>query len=277
MHAQVIPGIAAGISRLRNARSASLRKKLNNILRKSNADDGVPQDSEDVEEAGITDEVKKRLWSLCQTRIRPIPARGNQVKKGADRNTKKHPPAQIVPERGALIQHANSPYYAHVFNSNVAIEEERYEPGTGFDTYGFPGALSGPDFPELDDPRDAGESYTSEDGEQSSDDGTHGSDGDYFYADGQGNVYPIERHVVPGPGEIGWPASPQGTEAGRFTREDQETAMSWNESANEQYIMYHAEEHWPLVGEAPMLPEAAEQSLLLPQFDDGPFDGWVAD
>ncbi|KAK3304314.1 uncharacterized protein B0T15DRAFT_236431 [Chaetomium strumarium] len=265
IHAQVIPGIAAGVSRLRNARSSGLRKKLNNLLRKQNAVDDSIRDSVDVEEATVTDEVKKRLWTLCQTRIRPIPARGNQVRKGMDGNMTKHLPVQIVPEGEVLIQHANSLCYARVVSNNITIEDESFELATGFDTYGLPGTFFEPDSPpELEHIRHTAESYTSEDAAQSSDDGTHRSEVDYFYADGQGNVYPIERHAVPGSGEVGWPVIPEVTEAEGCTREDEETATSWDESPNEEYIMYHEREHWPLAGGVPMLAEAAGQSLLLP-------------
>ncbi|KAK4241061.1 hypothetical protein C8A03DRAFT_12617 [Achaetomium macrosporum] len=275
-HAQVIPTIAAGIARLRNARSASLREKLDNLLGKANADAGDSQDSVDAE-ADVTDEFKKRLWSLCQTRIRPVPTRGNQVRKETDGNTTKQPPAQIMPEGEGLVQHTTPPYYPHGFSSNVVIEEESYELVTDYDTYTIPGTFSEPNFPEPDDFPHTGESYSADDGEQSSEEDTHGSEGDYFYADGQGNIFPIERHAVRGPGEVGWPIIPPVTEPEGFTREDEETAMPWDESPNEQYIMYHEVEHWPPVRGALMLPEAAEPPLLLSQFDDTPFDGWGTD
>ncbi|KAK1761403.1 hypothetical protein QBC47DRAFT_428862 [Echria macrotheca] len=77
VHAQVIPVLARGMSRLAHARSATLREKVARLgMESANRYEpcGVGDD--------IQNEARKRLWLLCQTRIRASP-----MQKAGNRKT----------------------------------------------------------------------------------------------------------------------------------------------------------------------------------------------
>ncbi|KAK4038692.1 hypothetical protein C8A01DRAFT_47716 [Parachaetomium inaequale] len=274
-HAQVIPSIAAGIARLANARSASLREKLDMLTRQITLGSGSQE--LDGADAGATDEVKKRLWLLCQTRIRPEPIKRLFVTRQADENTANQPPSPLgLPGREPDIP----PVYVDDFDfdSGALVAMENYGLVADHDQYAvFPETLPGPDYPELGALGQAGESYMAEGGEPASDEWTHSSEGDYFYTDGQGNVYPIEREAVSEDDQINWPSTPQLVGSDGFSQQpDEETEEYWIGGANQTYIMYH--EDWsPDPGVYIRADDAADQQFLRPHPDDAPLDDWAGD
>ena len=81
VHTQTIPAIASGIARLAKARSITLRVKLLQLSSLEGAMDKGAVIGTDTD--GIRDEVKRRLWSLCQTTIREDP-----ISRAAPQKTK---------------------------------------------------------------------------------------------------------------------------------------------------------------------------------------------
>ncbi len=272
VHAQAIPSIATGISRLKNAHSASLREKLNILDRKGTRGNGNQQPKDP--EPGDNDEISRRLWLLCQTRIRPEPIKGHQIRRKAIRNTIDQPPSKLVP---AGQDDDILPHYPDDFNNDAFVLAEDYDMGTSYDSYpGLPKAPIWPDDIETAVPLQASESGWSEDEKPPSDEWTHSSEGDYFYADGQGNVYPVEKHEVPEDENAGWSPTSQFTGSERFDCEENEDEQGpWDEGANEGYIMYHEVQHWPSAPGAHIhAVDGAGQFTLLPSLDDEPFDDW---
>lgn len=81
-HTEAIPVIANGVARLAKARSTSLREKL---LRLCSPEGTLAKGAASVVSAdGIRDEVKSRLWSLCQTTIHGDPISKVGVQKNKD-------------------------------------------------------------------------------------------------------------------------------------------------------------------------------------------------
>ena len=70
-HAKVLPLIAEGVARLVNARSVRLQHKADQLrhLKATSRSDGGHASYE----CHITDEVRTKLWSLCQTKIQAQP------------------------------------------------------------------------------------------------------------------------------------------------------------------------------------------------------------
>lgn len=275
VHAQVIPSISAGIARLRNARSTRLREKVAILARRRTLGEG-DQISVDTEE-DITDELKKRLWLLCQTRIRPEPSKGPCFTRKAAEDAVKQPPSQLaLAEQGLIVP----PYYIDDLDDNDLVDTESYDLMVDYDSYAtLPEVLPGPIHPEIGSPLQAGESRMLDDGEPSTDQWTHSSEGDYFYTDGQGNVYPIERQTGPEADQIDWPSDPQLGGSGEFYHEDEdELEEHWDRSANQAYIMYHEAQHWPPAAGVHMHSEdVPDQPFPLPQPDDAPSSYWAGD
>ncbi|KAG7285220.1 hypothetical protein NEMBOFW57_009841 [Staphylotrichum longicolle] len=190
-HAQVIPSIAAGIARLKNAQSASLRDKLNALSRgeTSGGDSEKTPDSETDD----THKVTKRLWSLCQTRIRPDRNKQHSFRRRVDESTIKQLPSHVVL---AAFEETSTEYFNDVIN-NALVSVDDYE----LVAEHKPSAV----LPEVS----VGPHYLSEDEEPPSEEGTHSSEGDYFYTDGQGNVYPIQREGLVEDDTAAWPSTPQ--------------------------------------------------------------------
>ena len=265
VHAQIIPSIATGIARLKNAQSASLREKLGSIIRQR-VSDSNNQKKLDAE-AYVTEEVEKRLWSLCQTRIRSKPVMGPQAKSKTDKNTIEEPPSQIDVSPSVLLEHENALDVSDGINSNDAlVDMEYYELMADQDPYiELPGeVLDDPDFPESHGLPHINEPYGVDDGELSSDDWTNNSEADYFYTDGHGNVYPVETHAVPEADEVGWLSTPQPVESGGFNHGEME--IYGDENVNQRYIMYHEVQQWcPTSG---ALQDAAGQAWPLSHLDE---------
>ncbi|KAK4162234.1 hypothetical protein QBC43DRAFT_215789, partial [Cladorrhinum sp. PSN259] len=74
VHSSTIPMISAGISRLMNARSSSLRGKVQRLADRAAAHNDTYVEKNDSEETA-SDGIKKRLWLLCQTTIRADPTK----------------------------------------------------------------------------------------------------------------------------------------------------------------------------------------------------------
>ena len=277
IHAQVMPSIAAGVARLRNAQSASLRAKLDLLTGRGSSQDAIERPG--GSEADDVKEVKGRLWLLCQTRIRPEPMKGHRIKRNADQSTTRQPPTQLAPKEEEIVAPLS---YAEP-SGNIFDTAENYDLVAD---YGHDWALPGA-FVELDQP-DVGflptpQPYMHGDGEEPlSDELTPSSEGDYFYTDGQGNVYSVERHDVPDDHRhhrLEWPSSPQPAPSEGFTDEEDVEVEDWDPSPDETYIMYHEVQHWPPEPGAPIHAVDAGHFLLPPppHPNGDPFNGWVGD
>ncbi|KAL2019134.1 hypothetical protein VTK56DRAFT_10085 [Thermocarpiscus australiensis] len=201
-HAQIIPSIASGIARLRNAKSASLREKVALISPRKASSDDCKQVEADT---GTTNEIKKRLWFLCQTGISAEPIRRSDNRRKADENTVEETPSQVDIAGSEVVEHDAPFSYVDEFSDSDAFGTEM---GQGAAEYAhcseFPQELlCGPDISE-----DAIVSFEVDDGGPPSD-LTNSSEADYFYTDGHGNIYPIDSHALPEPDEVAWPPDQQ--------------------------------------------------------------------
>jgi hypothetical protein len=275
VHAQVISSISAGIARLRNARSASLREKVDNLTRRGT----IGEDNQTLvdAEADATDEVKKRLWLMCQTHIRPEPIKGPCVPRKADQSAAERLPSQLaLAEQGPGV----STLYIDGLDDTALSVMESYDLVADDDPYvTLPEVLPGPVYPEAGSALQPGELHLLEQGGPSSDEWTHSSEGDYFYTDGQGNVYPVERQAVPKADQIEWTSDPQLSDSNEFYHEDEgELEEHWDGGAKQTYIMYHEAQHWPPVAGLHMRAEdVLDQPLPLPYPDDALSSNWAGD
>ncbi|KAK4122693.1 hypothetical protein N657DRAFT_574972 [Parathielavia appendiculata] len=270
IHAEVIPWIASGIARLTNARSAALREKLTFLVQRrtpgDNAQGPVDQETE------TRDEVRKRLWSLCQTRIRPEPIKAPFVRK-------------VVPEQETsqlvLAEHEleASPPYIEDFDSDALVTMAHYEPVPNQDPYAaLPENQADPDEPVMDDSLLVLEPYNPDVGASSSDGWMRSSEAEYFYTDGQGNVYPIEREIVREDHQIDWPSTPQLLGSDEFdhgNEEDPEEGLDG--SINRTYIMYDGGQPWPPLSGVHIHTEDDLPYPLAPYLGDAPFNDRAGD
>lgn len=270
VHAQAIPLIAAGIVRLKHAHSVSLQEKLN-ILSGKETGGNHSQNPEDPETDG-PDEVKRRLWLLCQTRIRPEPIKGHQIKRNAAETAVDQPPSQLL--AGREIE--TLPHYIDDFESEGPIfagKNDLTEHDEPYDV--LPGVSDESNYLEPVGLLPTEQPYMLEDGEPSSDDWTRSSEGDYFYTDGQGNMYPVERQEAPEDEQADWPSTPQLVDSEAFDHAEDEGEAPWDESVNEAYVMYHEVQHWSAVPGVQIHPVdgAGRFPPLLP-LDNEPLDDW---
>ncbi|EAQ86625.1 hypothetical protein CHGG_07878 [Chaetomium globosum CBS 148.51] len=272
VHAQVIPSIAAGIARLKNARSASLRDKVDNLTRQTTIGNDGQMLADSVNE--VTDEIEKRLWLLCQTRIQPEPIKRPFTAKQGDENRAKKVRRQLEYVRPELEIPTT---YVDEDGSGTFAAMEGYSLEPDCDPYvAFPGF-----FPEaahlgIDAVLQADESYIPAEGVSPPDDWTHSSEGDYFYTDGQGNVYPIERENSEDD-QIDWPPVPQLVDSdGYGQQQDEEWKGYWGQGANQAYIMPH-EDGLPDFGVHIHPDDAANQPFLPPYSEDAPLGYWARD
>ncbi|KAK0635134.1 hypothetical protein B0T17DRAFT_31799 [Bombardia bombarda] len=94
-HAKVIPTIAHGIARLKSARSERLRQKVDKLTQSKEPN---RQADEQLKEDGDTSEVRKKLWILCQTRIRVAPVARGGNRKDTNLDADLHTAEEAVPE-----------------------------------------------------------------------------------------------------------------------------------------------------------------------------------
>lgn len=242
-HAHVIPTIAAGLARLRNAQSASLRQKLDNIT--GTAIQGSNNKSESVTEASTADEIRKRLWLLCQSGIRPEPVKRHNAKKGPEEDAIQRPPSQADVGGSQLVGFATPLEHAVCFDGHDFIDGG-YQPATGYDgDLDYQQELHEPELPDAYDFLDTDGPCGVGDSEESPEECTDSSEADYFYADGYGNVYRIEKPTVPSSVEFCWPSSPLLVETENVNNEGrQEIAGGGGEDVNETYIMYDEMQQW---------------------------------
>lgn len=273
-HAQTIPSIASGIVRLRNAQSASLREKVDKITGRRTVATNSQQHL--GEEAHATDEVEKRLWTLCQTRIRPETAKGSHTKKKTEETPAEDLPSQIhlaesepsedeellndiddLLHSGALLDIEHHMLLS-ARTSNSELHEEAF-----CDTQ----SLDEPVFPC------ANEMLSIDDGQLPLDDWTASSEGDYFYTDGHGNIYPVGRSDTLEASEVEWPSDTRLTEPDGFGHEiEEELQLQVDENANGRYIMYNEVQYRvPDPGTPDLVLGAAGQSFLRSHLDGAPW------
>ncbi|KAK4212216.1 hypothetical protein QBC37DRAFT_389027 [Rhypophila decipiens] len=234
-HAQLIPSLASSIARLQNSRSASLRDKVGRIT-------GQQQPTQD----DIVDEATQRLWRLCQTQIRPRPAlRGSGTQTENVRAVVSHKPAGSQPSFEQ--QETRMMEFPHYWEHIGALHEgTRSSDEADSDSEVWQAGWLDPFESEMDEERNVftpGGSFSDIDSElvgygSDTDDGEEeASVGEYFYADGQGNVFAIDV----------------GDEEGSEEDHDQRSLESdWDNSASsvseareEGSDEYFAVEHYP--------------------------------
>lgn len=211
-HAQTIPAIANGLARLRSARSAMLRDKVNKLLGAGAEDEAISSTlshSDDLED-GIGKEVEKRLWSLCQTSIHVKPASktGKRKAKGngdAPADTQEEEILEGFTQLtgdGWVNHHPPLTHDYHPFD----LFEQGANTNTDMDTdtdaveydyqcqFGIV-ALLGDHSEEETYGEDGVEEWYDVEGEDMTlDELQPSSEGDYVYADGLGRLHPISRH-----------------------------------------------------------------------------------
>ncbi|KAH6850907.1 hypothetical protein B0I37DRAFT_429233 [Chaetomium sp. MPI-CAGE-AT-0009] len=271
-HAQtVIPSIASGIARLKNARSASLREKLNNLTRQTalGIDDQEFVDSK----ADATDEVQRQLWLLCQTRIQPEPMKRPFAIKKGDENTAK----KVRSQPDYAGQELEIPAtYLDEDGSKTPTAMEGYGLELDYEPYAiFPGGLLETGHRETDNLLHVDESYIPGDGGLPLEDWTHSSEGDYFYTDGQGNVYPIERQEDSEGDQISWPSAPQLVDSDGYSQQqDEDLEELWDQDANQTYIISR-EDGFLDSGVQTRPDDATNQPFLPPYLDDALPGNWA--
>ncbi|KAK3951055.1 hypothetical protein QBC32DRAFT_393383 [Pseudoneurospora amorphoporcata] len=221
VHAQTIPTIANGMARLRNARSATLRAKVNKLLGAEavSSTTSHPDDYED----GIRKEVEKRLWSLCQTSIHVEPTvKTSKRKAKADGEALADTQAEEMldeftqlTEDGWVNHHHSSLAHDYPFG----LFEEGTDSDTETDTdaveYEYQYELGNAALLEdregwLSEDHSEEETYGENEIDLGDADGEvmalyepqPSSEGDYVYADALGNLHPIPRHQAIQAGQI---------------------------------------------------------------------------
>ncbi|KAK3344099.1 hypothetical protein B0T25DRAFT_615574 [Lasiosphaeria hispida] len=232
-HARIIPTIADGMARLTNARSASLREKLGKFARSR----ALISANEGAEQYNLTsNEIKKRLWFLCQTgqqvpeqdlyhtRIelgefeeaqmsshqRNIGA-GEEFSNGLYSQMTVYDPLDVSRETSDMVVYegvASLRNPGRVFQDQYTqevLELTPYDPYLHMSPWQYQdGTTWEGGFREEDDEFSeyVGDETCSE---VSTDDAESG----YFYADGQGNYYPVERDEIAVSAALDWPSSSQ--------------------------------------------------------------------
>ncbi|CCC07482.1 hypothetical protein SMACR_02486 [Sordaria macrospora] len=220
-HAKTIPAISNGIARLRNARSATLREKVNRLLG-AEAVSSTPSHPDNLED-GIRKEVEKRLWLLCQTSIRVEPIVKNSKRKV--KGDGEVPADTLEEEILEKFTQLTEDGWANHHHSFLAYDYpfDLFEEGTDTDMETDTDAVEYEYQYELGNATllEDGEGWLSEDhteeetyGESELDLGNDdrevmalyephpSSEGDYVYADGLGNLHPIPRHQAIQAGQI---------------------------------------------------------------------------
>jgi len=164
------------------------------------------------------------------------------------------------------------PYYVEDFNTDALGIVEGYQLVQDHDPFAvLPEILAETNNPEIHGLLQAGNPDMSEDEEPPSEEWIQSSEGDYFYTDGQGNVYPIEREGTMEDDNVGWPSTPQ-LSSSEFSHEGEVVDEARDGDANESYIMYHEVQHWspaPGIGIHPV--DVAGPFPALSPLDGAPF------
>ncbi|KAK3315020.1 hypothetical protein B0H66DRAFT_605937 [Apodospora peruviana] len=211
-HAQLIPSIANRIARLKNARSSSLRQKVERL-----ASLGAPKnastepDNPDNSDDGVRSVVSKRLWKLCQTGIKAEPIFKTRSGTGvASQPVMQQQSTGSGPDLDFEFTEFEETTFPQwdVYTDFVIPEDPFQKLWQHGHMFGSEVALDGDDeFLEY-------EPYCTKEEEDydmvSSDLRTdENAESDYFYADGYGNVYPVEREeALLRSAELEWPSSP---------------------------------------------------------------------
>ncbi|KAK3943449.1 hypothetical protein QBC46DRAFT_254129 [Diplogelasinospora grovesii] len=235
-HAQVIKTVAGGVARLRNARSASLRQKLERVARLATPD--WRSYSEVDQEERARGELEKRLWLLCQKGIRVDPVAKSRRRKSAgqmeaessqSQPTSERFPSQLTPDDSPpQLAAVNAPSHS-LFRAEEASDFDfpfyLYPPEVEGDVHHSRDDISSDPVTEMrshlpmfedDIPSDHGQGEREDTGASSSEsddlppyDDFESSEGEYYYADGRGNWYPVPRDVAKDVANWRRPSSPQ--------------------------------------------------------------------
>ncbi|KAK4221786.1 hypothetical protein QBC38DRAFT_113049 [Podospora fimiseda] len=189
-HSKVIPVISAGVSRLTNAKSASLRDKVQKLARREAVDSKTREKTSTEESA--RGEIKKRLWLLCQTTIRADPTKRPSIQ----RRTKGKGARVDSPEWELAAEYFDPSNYMLEAGPDDTDEDDNYryeEEGYSCDEIGGKMAeLPGSQYEMLEEGPESDELQPGPFSEGL----TGSSEGEYFYLDTEGNMIPVEREAV---------------------------------------------------------------------------------
>ena len=244
-HASVIPSIVSGIMRLSNTQSSTLRQKLERLAscetRTENGHATLTDSSEGF---------RRRLWLLCQTRIRGNIRAPQPRKRPGPKRMATQPQSNSVETDTSS---ANSSEH-----SDISYDESVIELGINDRLPDDSPLVEAPqplfeDFDRLQAYELMHEEMQESawrDRDLATNDWISSSEGDYFYADGLGNVIPVEKHTALEEDEISWaedeikhkePYDQHGI--GISANEDSEVDLDENE--DRAYIMYDEQEWLP--------------------------------
>ncbi|KAK3387125.1 hypothetical protein B0H63DRAFT_150130 [Podospora didyma] len=197
------------MARLRNARSSSLREKIHRMGAQGSLDH-EKQNSDDP----VIDEVRRKLWLVCQTSIRQEPFVSHDNRKREDKLVTSRP--TLEPEASPeldLVEYwldfddLGDAFHGEEEDTDIVIYDHMLEqtPFSDFSQETFEDDIvEGEEFLSYDPHYNGLEDRTSSD-----DDWLDDAEADYFYTDGQGNFYPVERQQSLELGELERPLSPQ--------------------------------------------------------------------
>ncbi|KAK4190018.1 hypothetical protein QBC35DRAFT_544117 [Podospora australis] len=269
-HAKIIPTISSGIARLKNARSARLREKLDRFAGRQSFGDSHPQRLK--QDDYTQNDINERLWLQCQTTIREDPSKRPNAQGEQDRPPEKRP-KQFEYSGWELAEYSPQPTYADDDDANDLSWEEhnRYHDlesaeshYSGVDRYQHDeethaviiayddghDELTNEMLAEVDN-EDTGSHlptyvpFEELEDEPSAVEITDSSEGDYFYTDGYGNIIPFHEPPMSYQEEPGWEQRLQ--QAGSLEHEDHEYRQMdelEDEELEQRYIMYHEMQHW---------------------------------
>ena len=186
VHASIIPTIASGLSRLTNARSCSLRDKLERLTRGGFTDDSQKPGAGE----NASSEIKKRLWLSCQTKIQADPTKRLPSQR---RINERHIGSDAAEWEMTEQYEVASPTDESSPNAFVGVDCHENE-AEAYPFIGSEGELL--DLPVANNiyqtmEPESGRSYD----EPTYDQPTCSSEGDYFFMDTEGNLVPVEEDI----------------------------------------------------------------------------------
>ncbi|KAK3989796.1 hypothetical protein QBC44DRAFT_77868 [Cladorrhinum sp. PSN332] len=190
VHSKIIPAIAAGFSRLTNARSASLRDKVQRLAHRAGAQNDI---AGKLDTGGTSsDEIKKRLWVLCQTSIRADPTK--MVSTQRRTNGKRTQPDLF--EWEVMEEYYDSSNYMLEAGHEAAGDTNYY----GYEEEGYTYGEMDEEMTNLPETHHNTLEEVPAPGDLNpgpfSGGLTGSSEGEYFYMDAEGNMIPVERENI---------------------------------------------------------------------------------
>jgi len=218
-------------------------------------------------EAKIGTEVQRRLWLLCQTRIRPGSSRRPFATTQTEEDTIEEPLSQLGSEgqerERTRLYEADANLFTAIEDHDFPEGQESY--GGSFEVFAEPGLA------EIGACEWTSNPYMLGNEAPSSCELTPSSEGEYFYTDGQGNVYPIEREAVAEDVQTDLASTTQPADHDDSNQQqDEEIEGYCFGDPCQAYIMYQEDQSPDVAGHIPA--NTAARHLFLPWHpDDMPF------